>query len=218
MKEQQIALVALALGKVLHEQWAEDAKKLYLNAEKKGYTPEKCSKISSGVIRDGDILRKWRPPKDEGFKFDASNPTHDEQNQMIDIMNIPFEELPKSWKGTNLEAGLVAAILVGSEIEFNIENLDYYIASYAPVVHDEWMKRNEWEKDSKPELFVPYAELTPEMKSLDDAHIKLAVKLFGSLQKGNQIISVEESTLETTIQEVEQKSKTLLGSNSKGIN
>lgn len=130
-------------------------------------------------------------------------------------MNIPFENLPESWKGTNLEAGIVAAVLVGSVENFNIENLEQYISFFAPVVHEEWMRRNDWEKDSKPELFVPYSELSSEMKKLDDAHIIAAAKLFEALKNGKTIINVDEKVFETTRLKVEEIAQRLFGKNVK---
>ena len=98
----------------------------------------------------------------------------------VDILNTDFADLPEDWQGENLAAATAAVDAVDSS-----ETED----EAASIVHDQWMARNSWEKDSQPELFVPYDELSDEEKEKDLVHVEDAAKRLGKKFKK----STEES-------------------------
>jgi hypothetical protein len=51
------------------------------------------------------------------------------------------------------------------------------IEKMADEVHQKWMKHNEWQKDSAPQLFVEYSKLTPEEKLKDLDVLEEALRL-----------------------------------------
>jgi hypothetical protein len=56
----------------------------------------------------------------------------------------------------------------------------------AEIVHNIWMKENSWQKESSPQLFVSYSELSEEEKDKDRA----VVKVMEDLKKKEVIIEI----------------------------
>lgn len=104
----------------------------------------------------------------------------------LDIANTKFEDLPSDWQKENYQAAkYIINLVYDRAISVYTENDGHYgklfsfdaIEGLASKVHDDWMKRNERQKDSNPELFVPYSEL-PEIEKEKDR-----VQILGALKK-----------------------------------
>lgn len=132
-------------------------------------------------MEDGTYEPRWKPAKDEEW-----SKAHG-WAQELDIANTKFEDLSQYYKQENYEAAKCAINLVYDKIiacltpkeqwerwrdVFTLETVE----GLSSVVHDERMKRNPWDKESRPELFVPYNELPEEEKAKDRSQIFQAIK------------------------------------------
>lgn len=93
----------------------------------------------------------------------------------VDIYYTPFRDLPADKKGDNLEAAKEAIELVFDRVISWEEITQERIEEMSSIVHENRMKRNSWEKDKRPQLFVPYSELPEHEKVKDRKHILQAI-------------------------------------------
>jgi hypothetical protein len=56
-------------------------------------------------------------------------------------------------------------------------NLAATIDYNADMVHRIWMKKNDWERDTRPHLFVPFEKLTEEEKEKDRDIVRIILEL-----------------------------------------
>lgn len=98
----------------------------------------------------------------------------------VDIYYTPFKDLPLDRKKDNLDAAKVVIDLVYDKIVNGEEITPEMIEEMSSVVHEAWMKRNSWEKESRPHLFVPYSELPEEEKAKDRDQILQAIEIIKS--------------------------------------
>ena len=148
---------------------------------------EKVIKEALSYSLASDLHEAWRAPrkKEDGSyeprmkksKDLAWNEKHGTDD--VDIANCSFSELPSNWQYENLEAARVVINLVYDKVmakeEFSLEEIE----SMAEIVHNEWLKRNQWVFDPQygdPKLAVPYAELSEEEKVKDKVQLKPAVE------------------------------------------
>ena len=136
--------LSYSLGSDLHEAWRAPRK-----------------------LEDGTFEPRVKKSKDEAW-----NAVHGTDE--VDIANCSFEELPSNWQYENLEAARVAINLVYDKTingeEFSVEEIE----NMSSVIHDEWLKRNDWVYDPNygdPKLAVPYLELSEEEKAKDRAQL-----------------------------------------------
>lgn len=95
-----------------------------------------------------------------------------------------FNELSSDWKYENLEAGKVVAKLVGNKTELSDEERD----KMATIIHEEWLKRNDWVFDKEygnPAQAVPFANLSEEEKNKDRDQLKFGIDLNKKLETGS---------------------------------
>ena len=88
----------------------------------------------------------------------------------VDIANCSFDELPSNWQYENLEAAKVAIDLVYDKTIAGENITSEEKEQMASVVHDEWLKRNNWVFDSEyvdPNLAVSYEDLSEDEKLKD---------------------------------------------------
>ncbi len=121
-----------------------------------------------------DYSPRMKPAKDE--KWEAAHWWEKE----LDIANTRFEDLSSAWQRENLEAGRVAVNLVYEKVVNGEEITPEMIEEMSSIVHDEWMKRNPWNKEREPEKFVPYEELPEEEKAKDRDQILRAIEIIKS--------------------------------------
>ena len=98
----------------------------------------------------------------------------------MDIANTKFEDLPSNWQYENLEVARVVIDLVYDKIVAGEEITPEMVEEMSSVVHEAWMKRNSWEKENRPHLFVPYSELPEEEKAKDRDQILQAIEIIKS--------------------------------------
>lgn len=128
-----------------------------------------------------DIWRMTRKRTDGSFESRIKLSTDLEWNDIhgtdqVDIANCSFYELPFNCQFENLEAARIVINLVYDKIIngilISLDDLEYM----SSIVHDEWLKRNSWAYDSKPELTVSYEQLSLEEKNKDKNQVILAIK------------------------------------------
>ena len=111
----------------------------------------------------------------------------------MDIANCSFEQLPSNWQYENLEAARVAIELVYDKTISGESFMPDEIEQMASIIHDEWLKRNDWAFDPEygaPELTVPYAQLSKEEQDKDKAQLGPAYKKVQAYVDG--LINIEE--------------------------
>lgn len=148
-------LKGIEIGSCLHEDWRQTRKK-----------------------EDGTYEPRWKKVKDSKFQYIESDTCRKNEEGVveIDIANRSFAELSADWQYENLEAGKVVAKLVGEKTELTSEEVE----EMSSVIHDEWLKRNDWVFDpnyGNPAQAVPYAELSEEEKQKDREQLKLGLSL-----------------------------------------
>ena len=109
-----------------------------------------------------------------------------------DMANLTFENLPFNCQDEYLETASIALDLVFNKImngNFNPNELD----NMATIIHEEWLKRNDWVFDAdygEPELAVPFAKLYKAEKEKKRAPLITAIKKVEDYKKGN--INIEK--------------------------
>ena len=165
MENQDLVKLALSydLGSDLHEAWR-----------------------SSRRLENGTFKPRVKKSKDE--EWNAIHGTDD-----VDIANCSFEDLPSNWQYENLEAAKVVIGLVFektmSGIKFNKEDIE----EMSKIIHEKWLERNSWVFDpnyGNPNLAVPYASLSEELKKKDRIQIEPAVSKVKDYMNG--LINIEE--------------------------
>ena len=95
-----------------------------------------------------------------------------EDGKLVQNINQPASEIVPalSLKLNGAPAVDYAKIAYGSQIKTPEE-----ARALSSQVHEAWMKHNSWQKDSSPELFKPFNELTPDeqLKDLDVLEVAL---------------------------------------------
>lgn len=92
----------------------------------------------------------------------------------VDIYYTPFKDLPMDKKESNMKAAREAIDLVFDTV-MSWEVTDERIEEMSSIVHENRMKNNSWEKEKRPDLFVPYSELPEDEKVKDRSHILQAI-------------------------------------------
>ena len=137
-------------------------------------------------LEDGKFEPRMKKTKDEAWI--AAHGTNE-----VDIANCSFAELPADWQGENLEAAKVAVDLVFGKVMTNQEITPEMLQEMSAVVHDEWIKRNDWVLDPQygdPVLAKPYAELPESEQVKDTQQLEQAIDKVKAYQRGE--ISIEE--------------------------
>lgn len=177
-------LLSYSMGADLHEAWRETRK-----------------------TKDGSYEPRMKKTKDQKY-IDS----HDGKNE-VDIANLSFEELPSDWQFENLEAAKVAINQV-YDVVMNKSNITReQIEKMSSVVHDEWLKRNDWvyhPEYGNPDQAKPYEELSPEEQAKDRVQIKEAMAKVIRYREGEITLDSLESQFrnvakEDRTQEEEQK-------------
>ena len=148
-----------------------------------------------------DLHEAWRAPrkKEDGTyeprikksKDDSWNASHGTDE--VDIANSSFEQLPSNWQYENLEAARVAIELVYDKIVSREQFTPDEIEQMASVIHDEWLKRNDWVFNPEygdPKLAVPYVQLSKEEQNKDKAQLGPAQAKVQAYISG--LINIEE--------------------------
>jgi len=128
-----------------HEKWAED-------------------------FRNNNPEEKTREKNTTDKKWIEKNKTN-----TVDILNTAFEELPRDWQGENLDAWNAVISLIDAKIKL-WHTLD--IEKLSSEVHEDWMKRNpieDWKNEEDKAKYVPYSQLSEELKELDRNYGKSAL-------------------------------------------
>lgn len=91
---------------------------------------------------------------------------------VIDIANTPFDQYSEHWKEANRGGARFLIELVDTYGSSEIMTADFandeaMRVKYGDLVHKNWMERNSWEKDQRPELFVPFIQLPPDEQQKD---------------------------------------------------
>lgn len=157
-------LLSYSMGADLHEAWRAGRKR-----------------------EDGTYEPRMKKTKDQAY-IDAHG-----GNNEVDIANLSFEELPSDWQYENLEAAKVAINEVYDVIIQGKELTKEMIEKMSSVVHDEWLKRNDWVFSSDygdPVLSKPYYELPKEEQAKDRVQIRQAIEKVMKYKQGE--ISLEE--------------------------
>lgn len=111
----------------------------------------------------------------------------------VDIANCSFDELPSNWQYENLSAAKVAIDLVYDKTLAGENITAEEKEQMASVVHDEWLKRNDWVFDSEygdPNLAVSYENLSEDEKYKDNIQLDKAEEKVEEYAK--DLIDIEE--------------------------
>ena len=137
-------------------------------------------------LEDGTFEPRMKKSKDD--EWTIAHGTDD-----VDIANCTFAQLPSNWQYENLEAARVVINLVFDKVMAGEVITPEEIEQYSAVIHQEWLKRNDWVYDKEygnPALAVPYAQLSEEEKAKDRAQIAPAVAKVQAYING--AINIEE--------------------------
>ena len=150
-----------------------------------------------------DLHEAWRAPrkledgtfeprikKSEDDAWTAAHGTDE-----VDIANCTFEELPSNWQYENLEAARVAIDCVYDKVVNSEEITPEESEQMAAVIHDEWLKRNDYvfgpvDQGGNPDLAVPYEQLSREEQLKDLAQLKPAQDKVKAYMNG--LIDIEQ--------------------------
>jgi hypothetical protein len=134
-----------------------------------------------------DLHEAWRATRklDDGTfeprikKSEDKDWTEDHGTDTVDIANCPFNELPSNWQHENLEAARVAIRLVYDKVMRGEKITPEELEQMASVVHEEWLKRNDYvfgpvERGGNPRLALPYEHLDQKEKDKDKSQLVLA--------------------------------------------
>ena len=124
---------------------------------------------------DGSYEPRWKKiKKDQEFiKLAEESETIKitENGVEVDIANMSFIELPFDYQEENLLAAEVVVNLLKDKKVLTSDEIE----QLASIVHDEWLKRNDWAKGG--ELDVAYEELPEEEKAKDRVQITTGMEI-----------------------------------------
>ena len=130
----------------------------------------------SRLKEDGTYEPRWKKiKKDEKFIANAKNSdtvrvTSD--GVEVDIANTSFIDLPFDYQEENLLAAeVVIKILLNQKKSLTPDEIE----RLSSIVHDEWLKRNEWAKGG--ELDVPYKDLPESEKAKDRVQVLAGIEV-----------------------------------------
>lgn len=162
---------------------------------------DKIIKEALSYLLGSDLHEAWRAPRklsDGTFeprmkksKDEAWNVMHGTDE--VDIANHSFNELPSNWQYENLEAAKVAIEAVYDKTISGEKISEQEAEQMAAIIHEEWLKRNEWVFDpgyGDPKLAVPYEQLTKEEQDKDKAQLGPAIEKVQAYMDGK--INIEE--------------------------
>ena len=146
------------------------------------------TKIGS-VLHDG-----WRDSRKQGDdSYESREKETEDEDQIkengtkkVDIANLSFPELPKDWQEKNRVAAEVVINIVLEAIESGQTLNDAVIEEASAIVHDEWLKRNDWvyhPEHGDPVLAKPYEELPKEEKEKDRAQVREVINFLKQKNK-----------------------------------
>lgn len=144
--EEQIATALSASD--LHESWRDGR----YNQETQSYEPRWKTISKNTPVSDQAVVKVNKNGERE-----------------LDIANTPFEHLTKEWQMENYKAAQVAVKLAMSENGYSLEEA-------GSIIHDEWLKRNEWAKGSSLDVSfesLPYDEQVKDTNQFVIAKQKL---------------------------------------------
>lgn len=143
-----------------------------------------------------DLHEAWRAPRKQAdgtyeprlkkSKDEDWNAKHGTDE--VDIANCSFEQLPSNWQYENLEAARVAIELVYEKTMAGEQLTSEDIEKMASIIHDEWLKRNDWVFNPEygdPKLAVPYSHLSKEEQDKDIAQLAPAQEKVLAFLKGS---------------------------------
>ncbi len=146
--------------------------------------------LQAGFVRNGQEANteRLRPSKDKTGEADVAwfaaqeangtqFPIDDAGNKLVNT-NAAYEDLPPSWQQANIGAARFVTEYVADSINTGAHMGEEYVEQAASAVHDNWMRDNEWDKENRPELFVPYGDLTEDEKQKDRAQVFTAMQEF----------------------------------------
>ena len=134
------------------------------------------------ALNNGKETPRWKKIKDIEFieNLDENNiPPNIRKNNgvwEIDIAHTPFEKLSSDWQYENLEAGKIVAGLVLRN-QFEKLNRD----QVGTIIHNEWLKRNEWAKEDAV-LSLPFEELPKLEQKKDLIQFAICLEEFKAMQ------------------------------------
>ena len=158
-----------ALSEQLHENWRKDIEAGFIADEKSADT----ARLRPSKDKTGQEDATWFADKEaNGIVFET-----DENGSKLVNTNVAFSELPPSWQKANSGAANFVVDTVASSLESGEDmTSNEAIEKSASAVHENWMKDNAWQRESTPDLFVPYDQLIESEKKKDRDQVLLAVE------------------------------------------
>ena len=197
------------INKLLHDEWAKNKKREIDPQTKKPYT--EIWENSGDTEYDKQVLE---------FAQNGQLPSYvkiDNQQVKIDVLNMPFEELPSKFQNGNKEVGLTAEEILGNSngtwidyinkfektfgvkptaLKFSNKSIqfdDKKIEEYAEEIHDGWVRQKFEELRHNPDaeiddnLIVPYEDLPKEEQLKLKSHAVLAMEVVSAVNKGKEL-------------------------------
>lgn len=160
-------------SKILHETWRKGIEAGFVE---QGLAADKPRmRVSKDKTEQTDIA--WYESQEAvGVTFERDA----ESGKRLVNTNVPYDELSPSWQNANIGAanfavnGVVEAAKMGVDVTSN-----EFIEAMSDEIHEQWMVDNSWEKDSKPELFIAYKDLTEDEKKKDRDQVLVVLESLG---------------------------------------
>lgn len=143
------------------------------------YAKKNYEEIGDGVFKpcwrgnNGEKEFRDKSPKmlvDEGY-FGTEE---EAREHLTDLANDSFDQYSEHWKEANRGAARFLIDMTdrtpGAKSEIlsaDFENDKAMRSKYGTLVHENWMERNPWDKDKRPDLFVPFDNLVPAEQQKD---------------------------------------------------
>jgi hypothetical protein len=164
------------LSAALHENWRADVQKGFVDKGESPDTPR--LRVSKDKSETQDVA--WYEEQEANGVVFERDP---ESDKRLVNTNVPYNELSPSWQDANSGAAefVVDALVDGTENGEDVAN-EQFVQQLASMIHDKWMEDNSWDRENKPELFVPYTELDPDEQKKDADQVRIALGALGHEQ------------------------------------
>ncbi|MEQ1877118.1 MAG: hypothetical protein ABL958_10760 [Bdellovibrionia bacterium] len=184
LPHEKVTQVVAELGDRIHGNWQDGARK---EGKVERYKP---IKIDGNTITSEVDLQSYLTQNDVPRKYSRRYKMQTDGNGNLiayeDILNIPNRFLGPNNQAENTVSAYLAVVFADRWIARGGEIDPKFMHAASTFVHDQWMERNKWAKESNPTVFKPFDQLNSVEAKKDIDIVNDALDLYYRRQVPNK--------------------------------